>query len=139
MGTVIRAEISTNNRYWVEKHRYYELKHFCFQYPEWKKRYRAIDGLGARACYGSELVTGGTMADPTSTYAEARLYYRERMELVEAVAREAAGDLASYLLRGVTEQITFEKLNARERIPCSRDAWYAMYRRFFWLLDRARK
>ena len=33
----------------------------------------------------------------------------------------------------------FEKLNARERIPCSRDAWYAMYRRFFWLLDRARK
>lgn len=63
MGTVIRAEISANNRYWVEKHRYYELKHFCFQYPEWKKRYRAIDGHGARACYGSELVTGGTMAD----------------------------------------------------------------------------
>lgn len=26
MGTVIRAEISANNRYWVEKHRYYELK-----------------------------------------------------------------------------------------------------------------
>lgn len=97
MGTVIRAEISANNRYWVEKHRYYELKHFVFNIRNGKKRYRAIDGLGARACYGSELVTGGTMADPTSTYAEARLYYRERMELVEAVAREAAGDLASYL------------------------------------------
>lgn len=40
---------------------------------------------------------------------------------------------------GVTEQITFEKLNARERIQCSRDAWYVMYSRFFWLLDRVRK
>lgn len=29
------------------------------------------------------------------------------------------------------EQIIFEKLNARERIQCSRDAWYVMYRRFF--------
>lgn len=29
MGTDIRATISTKNRYWIEKHRYYELKHFC--------------------------------------------------------------------------------------------------------------
>ena len=38
MGNIIRAEVSENNPYWIEKHRYYELKHFCLQYPTWKRR-----------------------------------------------------------------------------------------------------
>ena len=32
MGTTLRAELSEKNPYWIEKHRYYELKHFCLQY-----------------------------------------------------------------------------------------------------------
>ena len=44
MGTVIRAELSKKNKYWIERHRYYELKHFCMQYPIWKKVYSAIEG-----------------------------------------------------------------------------------------------
>ena len=40
MATVIRAIISENNKYWIDKHRHYELKHFCLQYPMWKKAYR---------------------------------------------------------------------------------------------------
>lgn len=39
MGNIIRAEVSENNPYWIEKHRYYELKHFCLQYPTWKRNY----------------------------------------------------------------------------------------------------
>ena len=41
MGTVIRPDISRKNKYWIDKHRHYELKHFCLQYPEWKKAYNA--------------------------------------------------------------------------------------------------
>ena len=37
MGTTIRPELSEKNPYWIERHRYYELKHFCLQYPIWKK------------------------------------------------------------------------------------------------------
>lgn len=29
MGTTLRAELSEKNPYWIEKHRYYELKHFA--------------------------------------------------------------------------------------------------------------
>lgn len=36
MGTTIRPELSEKNPYWIERHRYYELKHFCLQYPIWK-------------------------------------------------------------------------------------------------------
>ena len=33
MGTQIRPELSEKNLYWIDRHRYYELKHFCLQYP----------------------------------------------------------------------------------------------------------
>ena len=45
MATTIRPELSEKNPYWIERHRYYELKHFCLQYPIWKKAYAALDGL----------------------------------------------------------------------------------------------
>lgn len=41
-------ELSEKNPYWIERHRYYELKHFCLQYPLWKKMYEAIDGASRR-------------------------------------------------------------------------------------------
>ena len=49
MGTTLRAELSEKNPYWIEKHRYYELKHFCLQYPIWKKAYAALDGTNTKA------------------------------------------------------------------------------------------
>lgn len=49
MATTIRAELSEKNPYWIEKHRYYELKHFCLQYPIWKKIYRSLDGLSGHS------------------------------------------------------------------------------------------
>ncbi len=39
MATVLRSELSPKNKYYIDKHRYYELKHFCLQYPEWKQTY----------------------------------------------------------------------------------------------------
>ena len=37
MSTVIRPEISEKNKYWISKHRFYELRHFCLQYREWER------------------------------------------------------------------------------------------------------
>lgn len=31
MSTTIRPELSEKNQYWLDKHRYYELKHFCLK------------------------------------------------------------------------------------------------------------
>lgn len=47
MGTTIRPELSEKNPYWIERHRYYELKHFCLQYPIWKKHMQPWMGLAA--------------------------------------------------------------------------------------------
>lgn len=65
MGTTIRPELSEKNPYWIERHRYYELKHFCLQYPIWKKAYAALDGLSRRPSDLEVFSKKGEISDPS--------------------------------------------------------------------------
>ena len=138
MGTTIRPELSEKNKYWVEKHRYYELKHFCLQYPIWKKAYAALDGLSKRPADLEAIQATNTIGDPTAKCAEAKAFYSERIEMVERVANETDSELSSYILKAVTEAISYDHLKSRLDIPCGKDTYYKLYRRFFWLLNDAR-
>lgn len=139
MGTTVRPELSVKNCYWIERHRYYELKHFCLQYPMWKKAYKALDGLHFGSTNFVIEVKNGSVSDPTAKYAEARVYFKDRMELVERAAEESSPEFGSYILKAVTEGISYEHLKARLGVPCCKDIYYNLYRRFFWLLSKARK
>lgn len=137
MGTVLRSELSQKNPYWIEKHRYYELKHFCLQYPIWKKSYIALGGISAKPT--NECNTNSSVSDPTANSAINRLYYLERMRLIEDVVTQADPILSNYLLKGVTEGWSYDILKARLGIPCCKDIYYEQYRKFFWLLDKKRQ
>ncbi len=71
--------------------------------------------------------------------AAAREKYVKLMDMVEQTAIETDGDLCNYILLAVTEGISYDGLKMRFNIPCSKDAYYELYRRFFWLLSQARK
>lgn len=140
MGTSIRPEVSSKSKYWLERHRYYELKHFCLQYPIWKQAYTALDGLSKRPNDLAIFVRSGQMkGDPTERCAESRLYFKNRMEMVEQAARGADPDLAQFILKAVTEGVPFETMKMQHGIPCCRDVYYDRYRRFFWLLNDIRE
>lgn len=49
--------------------------------------------------------------------------------------QKADGDMGELMLRAVTEGMSYEHISP----PCCKEIWYAAYRRFFWLLDKARK
>ena len=138
MATVIRPELSEKNKYWVERHRYYELKHFCLQYPIWKKSYLALDSLSKKPAELVIFTKGGSNSDPTSKCAIAKAYYSDRIELLERIADETDSELASYILAAVTEGYSYEYFKSRLDIPCCRDTYYDRYRRFFWLLNKTR-
>jgi hypothetical protein len=139
MGTEIRPELSDKNPYWIGKHRYYELKHFCLQYPIWKKAYAALDGLSKRPQDLEVFVKSGQVtSDPTARCAESRLFFADRMEMVEQAAIDASPDLYPYILRAVTEGLSYNSLKMQYDIPCCREVYYDCYRRFFWLLSRKR-
>ena len=137
MATVIRPEISEKSKYWVEKHRYYELKHFCLQYPIWKKACLELDGFSKKPNI-DRIARTNIHSDPTVRCAMIKSLYSERIKMVEVTATQADPDLASYIIKAVTEELSYNYLKSRLDIPCSRDTYYDRYRRFFWLLDKAR-
>lgn len=77
-----------------------------------------------------------TTGDIVGDCVEERSRYFERMQTVESTARETDPYLASYILKAVTEGLSFTYLQTILEIPCSRDTYYDRYRRFFWLLDK---
>lgn len=139
MATRIRAELSEKNPYWIDKHRYYELKHFCLQYPIWKKEYASLTGYEDRPTDWLGYVSTGVLRDPTTKTGLKRAYYSERINMIESVARQTDSLLAPYLLKGITEGWPYDILQARMGVPCCKDLYYDMYRRFFWLLDQERR
>ena len=137
MATVIRPEISEKNKYWISKHRHYELKHFCLQYYTWKKTYAELDGFTSQGT-DSGYPRTNTPGDPTAKCVDLRSVYLDRMDLVRRIAFEADPDLASYIFKAVTEGLSYTYLKTKMRIPCGKDMYYDRYRRFFWLLSKAR-
>lgn len=138
MATKIRAEISQKNKYWIDKHRHYELKHFCLQYPAWKKAHAdCLDGdISMSMIDGARQLDG--VYDPTSTRAVTRAYYSNKIEMLEQVAKDADNYLWRYILKAVTEGLSYTYLKTKLDMPCGKDMYYDRYRRFFWLLSELR-
>ena len=139
MGTVIRPELSSNNKYWVSKHRYYELKHFCLQYPVWKQNVMDSYGSNMTSSITERISFVNRPGDPTGRLALSNIYYSECMKLIERTAVEADEYLSYYILKAVTEGLSYTYLKSRLEMPCGRDTYYDRYRRFFWLLSESRK
>lgn len=136
MSETVRPEVSENNEYWISKHRYYELKHFCQQYPEWKSARAWLDGLTS---VSTEKVSGGIPGDPTANAAVLRSYYSDRIDMIDRAAKEADPFLADYIRKGATEGYSYEALKVNDHLPCCRNEYYDRYRKFFWILNNLRK
>ena len=130
-----RSEISTKNKYWIPKFRYLELKNFCLQYPDWKLALNEISFLQATTV----VVPTGFISDPTDRMAICRLRYEENIKLVEEIAKLSDESLAKWIIKGVTENLSYDFLRYKLEIPAGRDMYYDRYRRFFWLLDQRKK
>lgn len=100
--------------YTLSKHRFYELKHFCLQYPEWKKLYLQLDG------WSSEI--GKNEGDTTSRDGIKRGDICRNVELIEYCAMITDRDILRYVTEGISIPVELR---------------YS-YRRFFWELSRRR-
>lgn len=138
MATVIRPEISMKNKYYIDKHRYYELKHFCLQYSEWKREYAKCEESVIFTSQLDRLPSNNVPSDLTAKYAMQKAFYQQRIQMIEIAARDADDFLYPYILKAVTEGLSYTYLKAKLDIPCGKDMYYDRYRRFFWLLSEAR-
>lgn len=139
MGTDIRPEVSKSNRYWIPKHRYYELKHFCLQYPIWKHKKDSMNGyFPSKSAIINEPIQESGHSDPTAWLAEYNYGYSKRMEMVELAAITTDDLIGPYILECVTNGFSYDQVNANRKIPCEKGHFYELYRKFFWILNDIR-
>lgn len=132
----IKPELSIKNRYWLPRHRYYELRHFCLQYPEWKRLYFSLETQIVKfpgAIFGEKRLNR-----PVESIGILREELHKNMRLVERICKEADASLSPYIFMAVTEGKTYTQLQMTYAIPCGKDMFYDRYRKFYWLLSKER-
>ena len=136
MSTTIRTKISKDNKYYISKDRFLELKHFCLQYPEWKAKYFEFTSLVSGTMSG---VRTSDISDPVSYAAQHREKYFRMMEMIEQSAIAADADIYQFILQAVCYGISYTALRTKYDMPCGKDMFYDRYRKFFWILDGVRE
>ncbi len=138
MSSELRAELSTKNPYWIEKHRYYELKHFCLQYPIWKQSYESLGILASKPANLVMCQNKYGISNPTERIGSIRYELKRKIDMVEKTAEEADDTLAQFLILGISKGKGYTAMKMEYAIPCCRDTYYDRYHRFFWLLNKKR-
>jgi hypothetical protein len=142
MSTEIRPELSQDNKYYISKHRYYELLHFCRQYTEYLAEKEQILATCVRPVVANHTITTDVMAshriDHMERWAIRLADVDDKIKLIEQAAVDTDEQLSGYILMSVTSGLGFDAMKARYDVPCSRNTFYDRYRKFFWLLDQRR-
>lgn len=131
MCKATQAVVSKKNPYWMPKNRYYELKYFCFQFWDWQKQRSRLDGLATRE-----------NRSPTEEEAIKRAALSGKIKMVldsmDRATKERP-EIYEDLLYGVTKGYSYDSMASRKVLPLSREAYYNIYRRFFWVLSNTRE
>lgn len=128
-------ELSQKNPYYIPKERYYELKHFCFQYNDWLKALAVLNGWStSNDIWLAGIVKNNCPASQTERIAIARSYYAKRIELISKCLEEIQPAIAPFIIKGVTDGLSYDIL-AAQGCPCCREYYYGEYRKFFWQLS----
>ena len=126
--------LSAKNPYALSKHRYYELKHFCLQYPEWVKIRRAID-ISVPTNSVIKLRDEGRF-DKIFEMATVRADLTRNIEMVERVSRRLDPVIGEWIFLAVTKGVNYTSLKTRYEIPCGKDLFYGYLRKFYYMLSQ---
>ena len=127
-----------SSEYYLPKNTYLATYYYAHQYPDWMAELRKAPDSGKGIDYARERVQTSTQYDATAELAMRRHELKQKTELIEDVAEEVAPGFSRWLLKGVTEETTFERMAsaAGQRFPTWLTPWafYLARRRFYYIL-----
>lgn len=136
MPTRIRPEVSKRSEYYISKHRQYELKHFVMQYPEWEEKLKELDGLVKVPCTDADKIIKGSISDITGDTAVLRELYSRNIDMVIKAAEETHPMYGLIIAKNIICEQTYRDWSEGQML--SRDEYYRLYRKFFYILDKLR-
>lgn len=113
------------------------LVDFCYLYPEWQQWLQDHkDTVGSPMADGLPHGKGGT-SEPTADLAIKRAEIEHNVRLVEETAKEAGEHFARWLLLDVSNpEIHYQQLRWKHNIPCGRNRYFEIRKKFYNILNR---
>lgn len=132
MGKKYRI-LSDKNKYSLPKEDYLTAIHYSLRYPMWVEELRTAADTGSAIRYDRDKVQTSNDSDQTAEVAMRMAELSSRIDLIDEIISQVSGGLDSWLRLGVCHGLTFEQLKGKD-IPCERDKYYLMRRRFYYEL-----
>ena len=139
--SAIKNELSLRNEYYLPRHRYLELKHFCLQYKDWEKELKYASFLRSTSFISGVGLKDGRNLSRTEAIVILQERATKNITLIHDAMKATTSDKESQLMlyEGITTGAPYDKMMARGCLPVlSRSAYYKLYRRFFWELSQIR-
>ncbi len=122
------------DEYGISKYAYEELKAFCLQYPEKKRKIGDLHNP-LRAMNYDGMPHGSGVGEPTARAAELAAILSHDCEMIEQAAIEADSAIYQEILKNVTRHgVGYWQLRCVDEIPCSKKYFYKQRRKFFYIL-----
>ena len=138
MPTTMKSELSKRNPYYLPRNRYLELKYYCLQVPKWEENCRLYSGLLSRpdnlAAFGKRY----GFSDPTFEAMRVVTEFSTKVDRVKKASEQTDPVIGNYIFTAVTKGYSYDAMNANSQIPCGREEWYKLYRKFFYILSNSR-
>lgn len=120
------------NKYEIDTDHYRELFYFCKQYQSRQDEINSLYGL-SEICQDG-MPKGNKIGSQTESKAIRIDKLRRENELIEQTAIEADSYIYQYIVKNVTQGISYEYMD----VPCGRRQFYEKRRLFFKLLSGKR-
>lgn len=126
---------SYRGKYKMTKTQYLSAKYYALRYNEWLSEYNDMCDTSKAITY-SDMPKGSLNVNSQVEDAAIRVEkIHSKIKLIENTAYEVSPELATYLLKAVTNtDITYHQLRTLMNIPCGKNLFSQIRQKFYWLL-----
>jgi len=131
----MKNETNKKNPYWISKHRYLELKHWCMQYSDWEEECQSYTYLTSKIPEGEK---SSEVSDSTYQMTIRIGKLKRKMYLIADICKQVAPNYAITLMVAITNNFSYDDVVVYNPSLPSRSDWYKTRRKFFYILSQER-
>ena len=126
---------SKNSKYYLPKHTYLHVLHWCLQYKDWAAELSVLPDSSKAITYDNERVQTSNSSDPTQDTAVSRAEISEKMKILETTIREVDEGIYEYLLLAIGYGFTEYQLKEK-KMPCGHRYFSERRQQVYYLMSR---